>query len=467
MLFSSVSFLYSFLPAVLLLYFALPSGQKNLVLFLASLLFYFYGEPVYCILLIGSILSGYLHGLWIGKAMGSQYARLPLVSSIVVVLGLLFFFKYINFFIANFNYFAPSEATLLRIILPLGISFYSFQILSYTIDVYRGKTRIQRNFLAFATYVSMFPQLIAGPIVRYKTVEKELSCRTHSFANLAWGINRFIAGLSKKILLANTLGQFGELLSKTDPQTVLSLWLIAFAFMMQIYFDFSGYSDMAIGLGRIFGFHFPENFNYPYISRSITEFWQRWHISLGTWFRDYLYIPLGGNRVPSLTWGRNIIIVWLLVGFWHGAEWNFIIWGLIFAALLIAEKQFIRNLLGKVPSVLAHLYVLLVVLLSFVFFNADGISQSIENIRGMFGFLSVPLTSAGVKYYFKSYAFILIIAAIGATPLPAAVAAKVKEHATGKKIINIFEPAAHVILLVLVTGYLIDGSFNPFLYFRF
>lgn len=467
MLFSSISFLYYFLPVVLVLYFVVPKQLKNFILLLSSLVFYFYGEPIYCVLMLFSIFSGYLHGIWIEKLRGTRYANIPLISSIVVGIGFLLFFKYTNFFILNINAIFHSETALIKIVLPLGISFYTFQILSYTVDVYRGEAKVQKNFLNFATYVALFPQLIAGPIVRYTTVEKELTLRTHSFANFAYGVNRFIIGLAKKILMANTLGEMGSIFSNSQHPTILFHWMAAFAFMLQIYFDFSGYSDMAIGLGRIFGFHFLENFNYPYTSKSITEFWRRWHISLGTWFRNYVYMPMGGNRVSTPKWIRNICVIWFLTGFWHGAAWNFIIWGLIFAVLLLLEKWFLKRLLDQLPSVVGHFYVLMVVLLSFVIFNAPGIREGIEYIMGMFGLLEIPLLSAESIYYLRSYLLVFIIASIGATPVPAAMLKKIKSYEAGEKIMNAMEPVAHTILLLLATGYLIDGSFNPFLYFRF
>ena len=343
MLFSSVSFLYYFLPIVLALYFLSPWKLKNSVLLLASLFFYFYGEPIYSLLMVISIVSGYLHGLWINYARGSRFAKIPVISSIIFSIGLLVFFKYTDFFIENANGVFKTDISPLNIALPIGISFYTFQILSYTIDVYRNEAKVQKNILSFATYVSLFPQLIAGPIVRYTTIEEELNERTHSVSDVAYGINRFIIGLSKKVLIANTLGELVEKFNNTTGKTVLFYWVAAIAFMLQIYFDFSAYSDMAIGLGRIFGFHFLENFNYPFISKSIAEFWRRWHISLGTWFRDYVYIPMGGNRVSGAKWIRNIIVVWFLTGFWHGAQWNFIIWGLYFALFLSLEKHILRK----------------------------------------------------------------------------------------------------------------------------
>jgi len=467
MLFSSISFLYFFLPIVLGLYFLVPFRLKNTVLLVASLFFYFYGEPVYSVLMVAASVSGYLHGLWIDRARGGRYAKIPLISSLIFSLGLLVFFKYTDFFIDNVNWLFGAGIRPLRLALPIGISFYTFQILSYTIDVYRGEAAVQRNLFDFTTYVSLFPQLIAGPIVRYTTVEKELAERKLSIENCAYGIHRFIIGLSKKVLLANTLGELVKSLGQVHEKSLLLYWLVAVAFMFQIYFDFSGYSDMAIGLGRIFGFHFLENFNYPFISRNLTEFWRRWHISLGTWFRDYVYIPMGGSRVNTIKWIRNILVVWFLTGFWHGAQWNFILWGLYFAVFLIIEKCFLKKLLNQLPLAAQHLYTLFFITVSFVLFNADGMGECIENFKGMFGLNNIPLISAETAYYLKSYGLVLAIAAIGATPLVKDLAGKIRSRRNGRKILNIFEPLVHILLLLLITGYLIDGSFNPFLYFRF
>lgn len=417
--------------------------------------------------MIISIVSGYLHGLWINGARGSRYARIPVISSIIFSIGMLVFFKYTDFFIENVNGVFNTKISPLNIALPIGISFYTFQILSYTIDVYRGKAKVQKNIFNFATYVSLFPQLIAGPIVRYTTIEEEINKRTHSFSDVAYGINRFILGLSKKVLIANTLGELGEIFKNTGEKTVLFYWVSVIAFMLQIYFDFSAYSDMAIGLGRIFGFHFLENFNYPFISRSISEFWRRWHISLGTWFRDYVYIPMGGNRVSRVKWIRNIIVVWFLTGFWHGAQWNFIIWGLYFALLLSLENLFIRKMMDKLPAIVGHLYMLFFIAISFTIFNGNGINESIENLKGMFGLLDIPITNTVTVYYIKSYFIVLIIAAIGATPLMTNLVKKVAAIKKYERIINLIEPVVHISLLLFITGFLIDGSFNPFLYFRF
>ncbi|MGI5840034.1 MAG: MBOAT family O-acyltransferase [bacterium] len=467
MLFSSLSFLYFFLPVVLSIYFLAPRKLKNAVLLASSLCFYFYGETVYGLLLIFSALAGYWHGLWINAAKRSGDARIPLLSSLVVGIGLLLFFKYADFFIININRMARTEITPLKLPLPLGISFYTFQILSYTIDVYRGKAGVQRNFLDFTAYVALFPQLIAGPIVRYATVEAELTDRRHSLTDTAEGISRFVTGLTKKVVFANSLGGLGTVFAGTDMKTVLFYWLAAIAFMLQIYYDFSGYSDMAVGLGRIFGFHFPENFNYPFVAQSISEFWRRWHISLGTWFRDYVYIPLGGSRAGRATWIRNVLVVWFLTGFWHGAAWNFIAWGLYFAFFLLLEKLWLGEKLDKAPAVIRHLYTFFFLTISFVIFNADGMNGSLENLQGMFGLLDVPVSNAVTLYYLKSYTFVLLLAALGTTPLAAALLRRLRNYRRGRQIADVLEPVALVSLLLLVTGYLVDGSFNPFLYFRF
>lgn len=467
MLFSSITFLYYFLPTVLGLYFIVPKKYKNLVLLVFSLFFYFYGEPVYVLLMLLSIISGYLHGIWIHKVRNGRYAKLPMVSSVVVSIGLLVYFKYTDFLIENVNAIFHAGISPLKLALPIGISFYTFQILSYTIDVYRGEAKVQKNLLNFATYVALFPQLIAGPIVRYTTVEAELQKRSHSFENAAYGIHRFVIGLAKKVLLANTLGEVGKAFVGVNEKTVLFYWMAALAFMLQIYFDFSGYSDMGIGLGRIFGFHFLENFNHPYISRSITEFWRRWHMSLGTWFRDYVYIPMGGNRVKRTTWIRNIIVVWFLTGFWHGAQWNFILWGLYFALFLVLEKYFLKGLLDRLPKLVGHLYVLFFILLSFVLFNSDGMGGVIDNLQGLFGLLDIPLWNAETLYYARSFGLVFVLAAIAATPLGAALTNKLIANDKTRGIANLLQPVVLVVLLLIVTGYLIDGSFNPFLYFRF
>ena len=467
MLFSSISFLYYFLPIVLILYFIIPNKAKNLVLFLSSLFFYFWGEPVYTLVMVFAAFSGYIHGLLIDKYRGTKKSKIALISSLVVGLGLLGIFKYTDFFIENINNAFKLDINLLKIALPIGISFYTFQILSYTIDLYRGNAGVQKNFLNFATYVVLFPQLIAGPIVRYVDVERELNERTHSFEKIAYGITRFTLGLSKKVLLANTLGEFCEIAKASNDPSVVFFWLYAIAYALHIYFDFSGYSDMAIGLGKIFGFNFLENFNYPYISKSVTEFWRRWHISLSSWFRDYVYIPLGGNRVSKLKWIRNILIVWGLTGFWHGAGWNFIFWGLLFAVVLTLEKTVLKGFIEKCPTFITRIYVFIIVLISWVLFDAPTFSIAVDRIKAMFGFGGIPIISIETRYYMESYFILFVLGFIGSTPLLKNLIIKLKEKVTINKVINVLEPITLVVLLVLCTSYLIDGSFNPFLYFRF
>lgn len=467
MLFSSVIFLYYFLPCVLLVYFISPKQMKNLVLLSASLFFYWWGEPKYTILMISTILLGYIHGILIDKYRGKTASKVFLVSSLTASIALLGFFKYADFFVKNTNAVLGSAIPLLKIALPIGICFYTFQTLSYTIDVYRGNARVQKSLINLATYIVLFPQLIAGPIVRYTTVEEDLKSRTHSFDNFAYGINRFILGLAKKVLLANALGELCNIFRASNEKSVIFFWMYAIAFSLQIYFDFSGYSDMAIGLGRIFGFHFLENFNYPYISKSIIEFWRRWHMSLSIWFRDYVYIPMGGNRVKKSRWFFNIIVVWMLTGFWHGAEWNFIIWGLFFAFFLILEKLLIGKLLVKSPSILSRIYVLLLVVISFVIFNANGMKGAVSDIGAMFGTQNIPLVTTETLYYLRSYAVVIMLAIIGSTPFINDAIRRLKQLPTVNRIFNIFEPVVMLVLLIVITAYLVDGSFNPFLYFRF
>lgn len=463
MLFSSIPFLYYFLPLVIITYLIVPSKLKNTILLFFSLVFYGWGEPRYLIFMLISIISGYVLGLLIEKYQDTKLSKLFLICSLVISLGMLGYFKYTDFFISNINSIFKSSIPLLRIALPIGISFYTFQILSYTIDVYRKDVPAQKNLISLATYIALFPQLIAGPIVRYSDVEKQLNVRTHTKEKFALGMRRFIMGLSKKILIANQLGEFCDIFLASNDKAVLFYWLYAISFMLHIYFDFSGYSDMAIGLGKMFGFDFIENFNYPYISKSITEFWRRWHMSLGSWFRDYVYIPLGGNRVSKSRHIFNIFVVWFLTGFWHGASWNFIVWGLFFFVILIIEKQWLLPYLNK-SKVCNHIYVLFLVAISFVIFNAKDLSDALLTVGGMFGFVDCPMISQEFIYYVQSYGLILIMAIIGATPYPKQLFNKFSES---KKFMDIIEPLAVSFLILLVTAYLVDGSFNPFLYFRF
>ena len=466
MLFSSISFLYYFLPCVLTVYFAAPQRVKNLVLFLFSLVFYGWGEPVYVLLMLLSIATAFLTGLWIGKAGTGRAKKWALGLGVGIALSFLLYFKYTDFFIENFNRATGLSVPLLRLALPIGISFYTFQIVSYMIDVYRGTVAAQRDPIALAAYVAMFPQLIAGPIVRYSNINDQLTHRCHTLKGFSDGVGRFVLGLGKKVLIANSLGALCQTFRTSGDLSVLYYWMYAVAFALQIYFDFSGYSDMAIGLGKIFGFDFPENFNYPFICASITEFWRRWHMSLSSWFRDYVYIPLGGNRVSKPRWVMNILSVWMLTGFWHGAEWNFILWGLYFAAVLLAEKVFLLKYLEK-SKVLSHLYVLPIILVSFVLFNATSLSEAWKDISSMFGGGSLPLISAESLYYLRSYLVLFLIAIVGATPLPKLAVCALRKTKTGDLAVSIAAPVVLVLLLLLATAYLVDGSFNPFLYFRF
>jgi len=466
MLFSSIPFLYYFLPCVLILYFAVPKKLKNSVLLLSSLFFYGWGEPRYLLFMLFSITQGYVFGLLIEKYRGRTASKVFLTLSVCISLLLLGYCKYADFFIENFNAATGLSLPLLKIALPIGISFYTFQILSYDVDVYRGDVEAQRNYVNLAAYISMFPQLIAGPIVRYSDIEMQLTSRSHSVAGAALGVRRFILGLSKKILIANLLGELVSIFKASGEKSVLFFWLYAISYCLHIYFDFSGYSDMAIGIGRIFGFSFIENFNYPYISASITEFWRRWHISLGSWFRDYLYIPLGGNRVSKPRWFLNILIVWMATGFWHGAAWNFVLWGLMFAVLLVVEKLGLLKLLGK-SKVVSRIYTLFFVLLSFVLFDSASITDALGNIAGLFGAGGISAVNAESLYYLRSYAPLLVAAAIGATPLPKLAAEKLSSLKRGSIIMSVLEPVVLLLLLAVCTAFLIDGSFNPFLYFRF
>ena len=462
MLFTSISFLYYFLPIVLIIYFIMPNKYRNFILFISSMFFYFYGEPKYIILMLLEIFIAYIGAIIIDKTKNKTI----FIFTILIHVLLLCFFKYTDFLITNINSIFKTNINLLRISLPIGISFYTFQIISYVVDVYRGKVSVQKSFIRLATYVSLFPQLIAGPIVRYETIEEELKTRSHNFENFAEGARRFTIGLAKKVLIANILG---ELCTNFDSssKSIIFYWLFSISYMLQIYFDFSAYSDMAIGLGRIFGFHFLENFNYPYISKSITEFWRRWHISLSSWFKDYVYIPLGGNRVGKIKLLRNILIVWLLTGFWHGASWNFIVWGLMFGIILIIEKLWFNKYLEKLPNVLKRIYVLFIVMISFIIFRADNLSEAFKIINGLFGFNKDVFINEITIYNLKNYFVVILIAILAATPILKNLIIKLKKNKKANYLINLLEPFYIVFLLIIVTAYLIDNSYNPFLYFRF
>lgn len=463
MLFTSISFLYYFLPTIIVLYFITPKKYRNYILLIFSIIFYMYGEPKYVILMLVEILVAYFGALLIDKNKSKEI----FLITIIIHIGLLCVFKYTDLFIGTINSIFKTNISFLNIALPIGISFYTFQILSYVIDVYRGKVKVQKNILKLATYVSLFPQLIAGPIVRYETICDELDNRDETIEKFSLGIRRFIIGLAKKVLIANMLGELCTKFSLVDERSVLFYWIFAISYMLQVYFDFSAYSDMAIGLGKMFGFTFLENFNYPFISKSITEFWRRWHISLSSWFKDYVYIPLGGSRKGTLKLVRNILIVWFLTGIWHGAAYNFILWGLFIGVFLVIEKLWLSKYISKLPKFLRNIYVLFIIMISFIMFNAGSINEAFFNIKGLFGLNKEVFINNYTIYYLKSYLIVLIIAIFGATPLFKNIIEKLKKSKCLNKIINILEPIFLVILLLLVTAYLIDSSYNPFLYFRF
>lgn len=454
MIFSSIPFLYYFLPLALLLCYLVPSRARNAFLLLASLVFYAWGEPKYLPVMAAATALGYGFGLAIERFR--RFRKPLLVLSIASSLGFLLYFKYADFFLENLNGLG-GNIPLLGLALPVGISFYTFQILSYTVDVYRGEVRAQRNPIDLACYVTFFPQLIAGPIVRYKDIAAQLRDRPQNLDNLRLGTGRFLVGLGKKVLLANLLGEVCAAWRVTADPSVLFSWLYAISYTLHIYFDFSGYSDMAIGLGKLFGFSFPENFNYPYISRSVTEFWRRWHMSLGTWFRDYVYIPLGGNRKGKGRQFLNILIVWMLTGFWHGAAWNFLLWGLYFALLLMVEK-------AGLP-VRGRVYTLAAVVLGFVLFDASSLSSALACVKGLFGLGGLPPVSTQGLYLLKSNLVLLTVAILGATPAPKRLWEQLEAKAP--RLSAGLAPIGMAALLLVSTACLVDGSYNPFLYFRF
>jgi len=459
MIFSSILFIYYFLPILLIFYFIVPSKYKNLVLLIFSLIFYFLGEPKYIIVLLLSCIINYVISKQIEK---NNRPKIYLIVALIYNVGSLLIFKYTDFFIDNINNLFNIDIPYMHIIMPIGISFFTFQVLGYVIDVYNKKHKSSQSIIDFMTYVCLFPQLVAGPIVRYSDIQKELQNRTHSFNKFSEGIKRFVIGLSKKVLLANVLGEFTKSLV---TETVLSSWLKPIGYTLQIYFDFSGYSDMAIGLGLMFGLTFLENFNYPLIASSITDFWRRWHISLSSWFKDYVYIPLGGNRVGRLKWIRNLFVVWFLTGFWHGASWNFIIWGLYFGIILVIEKLFAGKYLEK-TKVFKYIYSLIIIVISFLIFNSNTTTEIFTSLKNMFCLNNIELINPETIYYLKSYSVFLIIAIISSTPLIKYIISKVRTTKLNR-LINILEPFTYLLLLILSTAFLIDESFNPFLYFRF
>lgn len=473
MVFSSIVFLFRFLPVFLFLYFAVPKRMRNLILFFGSLIFYAWGEPVYVILMLFSTVSDYMIGRQIEKSHEQgmlRRAKSFLILSIVINLGMLGFFKYADFLIGTINQMTGVSIPLLQLTLPIGISFYTFQTMSYSIDVYRKETRAQKSLLAFGCFVAMFPQLIAGPIVKYHQVNQYLVKRTYEIGNIWKGTRRFILGLGKKVLLANNIGLLFTQISSLpfENMPVLTAWLGMFAYAFQIYFDFSGYSDMAIGLAQIMGIALEENFQYPYISTSITEFWRRWHISLGSWFREYVYIPLGGNRKGFGRQILNLLLVWSLTGIWHGAGWNFLLWGLWFGVLLVIEKICLKKWLEKLPRVVGWLYSLVAVLVGWVFFSMADMSQTISYLKSMFRIQGGLLNEAAL-YLCSNYAILLMILVVAATPLPK----KIMDFLckTDKFWVQLTLSAAEKVFLAAVlicsVAYIVEATYNPFLYFRF
>ena len=462
MVFTSISFIYYFLPLLLICYFVVPKKFKNIILLMFSVLFYFYGEPKYILLMLIEVLISYVVGLLIDKYKSKNI----LIIGIFIHVLLFGIFKYFNFVIINVNNLFLSNLNLLNVVLPIGISFYTFQIISYEIDVYNKKVNVQSNILKYFLYVFLFPQLIAGPIVRYQDVNNEIDNRNVTFEMFANGLRRFIIGLSKKVIIANNLGELCNIYLNLGDKSILFTWIFAISYMLQIYFDFSGYSDIAIGLGKMLGFNFPENFNYPYMAKSITDFWRRWHMTLSSWFRDYVYIPLGGNKKGVLKQIRNILIVWSLTGLWHGASWNFIVWGLYFGILLILEKFILKKYFSNVPKFIKGIYTLFLVMISFVIFQGDNLSSAFNIIKGLFGLNGELFINNVTLYYLKGYVSFIVLGVIGSTNYVKNLVIKIS-NGKGKKIINILEPIYLLILLIIVTMYLIDSSYNPFLYFRF
>ena len=457
----------------MVLYYIVPRKIKNFVLFISSLVFYAWGEPVYILLMLFSTVFNYAVGLGLDKTQkndNKKNAKLLVALAVVVNLAILGYFKYADFLIGNVNAVFKTKISMTKLALPIGISFYTFQTMSYVIDVYRGDSKVQKNIIAFGTYVALFPQLIAGPIVRYNTIASQLDSRKESFQDFSYGVQRFVTGLGKKVLIANNIGALYDLIvaGSLGETPALTAWLGAFAYTFQIYFDFSGYSDMAIGLGSMFGFKFLENFDYPYESRSITEFWRRWHISLGTWFREYVYIPLGGNRCSLAKQIRNLAVVWVLTGVWHGAAWNFILWGTYFGVLLCLEKFIYGKKLKSLPSICQRIYTIFLVVLSWVVFAANDLGAAVKYIGAMFGMYKNGFADTETLYLINSFGLLLIIAVFACTHLPSKIAGKIMARLEGNEITyTIVKNVFLIAVLILVIAYLVNATYNPFLYFRF
>lgn len=473
MVFSSIFFLFTFLPLSLLLYWMSPAKIKNFTLLAVSLFFYAWGEPVYVLLMIASILTNFVFGIFIESELIKEkraVRRALFISAVVFNILILGFFKYYGFLAENINALFNADIAYSELPLPIGISFYTFQVLSYVIDVYLGKVRLQRNPVSFALYVTMFPQLIAGPIVRYSDIESQLEQRNVSASKFGEGAQRFIQGLGKKVLLANSMGALWDITQAMDMTgiSVFSAWLGIIAYTFQIYFDFSGYSDMAIGLGKMFGFEFMENFDHPYISRSVTEFWRRWHISLGTWFREYVYIPLGGNRCSRIRQIRNIMAVWMLTGLWHGASWNFVVWGIYYGCLLLIEKMFLKKLIDNAPAIISHVYCMLAVIIGWVLFASRDIESAAAYLGVMSGASGNVLVDNAFIYYLKSNAVMLVISLLFSTGIfreifePEEISDKIRTRVSHSAAVIL-----HAFILFMSTAYLVTETYNPFLYFRF
>ncbi|MDO4168300.1 MAG: MBOAT family O-acyltransferase [Lachnospiraceae bacterium] len=473
MVFSSLLFLFRFLPAVLIAYYIVPRSLNNLILFLFSLIFYAWGEPVYILLMLASILMSYTSGIFIDRfqKMGKRRtAKGILIASSMISLSFLAFFKYADFAIETVNHLSGIGIDALHIALPIGISFYTFQTLSYMIDVYRGEACVQKNLISFGAYVTMFPQLIAGPIVQYKTIDRQLRVRKETTEQFAEGIHRFMIGLGKKVLLANNIGSLWDTIQAMDyiQMPLLTAWMGIAAYTFQIYFDFSAYSDMAIGLGHMFGFQFLENFNYPYISKSITEFWHRWHISLSTWFREYIYIPLGGNRVERWRHVCNILIVWLLTGIWHGASWNFVIWGIYYGVLLLIEKFILGKYLKRLPMVFQHIYCMFFVMIGWSLFAFDKLGYGMEFIKSLFGIGCQEILNRETIYLLSNHVCLLVCCILGSTKLPQKIGGWVMTKLGHNEVVQIaVQNVFYISVFFLSVAWLVDATFNPFLYFRF
>ena len=473
MVFSSIFFLFTFLPLSLLLYWMSPAKIKNFTLLAVSLFFYAWGEPVYVLLMIASILTNFVFGIFIESELIKEkraVRRALFISAVVFNILILGFFKYYGFLAENINALFNADISYSELPLPIGISFYTFQVLSYVIDVYLGKVRLQRNPVSFALYVTMFPQLIAGPIVRYSDIESQLEQRNVSASKFGEGAQRFIQGLGKKVLIANSMGALWDITQAMDMTgiSVFSAWLGIIAYTFQIYFDFSGYSDMAIGLGKMFGFEFMENFDHPYISRSVTEFWRRWHISLGTWFREYVYIPLGGNRCSRIRQIRNIMAVWMITGLWHGASWNFVVWGIYYGCLLLIEKMFLKKLIDNAPAIISHVYCMLAVIIGWVLFASRDIESAAAYLGVMSGASGNVLVDNAFIYYLKSNAVMLVISLLFSTGIfreifePEEISDKIRTRVSHSAAVIL-----HAFILFMSTAYLVTETYNPFLYFRF